>query len=335
MEAGFILNFIMRNEEHVLQRMFDTVKNYVDVVVAVDTGSTDQSKEIVHGWNIPVVLVESQWKEDFALARNTALTYAYKWAEEHPGKTWYALFMDCDNEVFPSPHFSLPRKNLPEICLAEMRNGKTSYDYLWLLKLDLSSLWAWFYPLHETCQPAKVEGNQFVRDSRGVKVGRLSGVWIKSGRDGSRNKNPNKYLDDVRILEKYLKEHPRDLRCAYYLGQSWLDAGYPIMAEAVFDSLLKMGGKSELLFIAALRSGAIKVRRGLDPEAQLYLSRELSPERREPLYWLALHWKNKGYRQMAKDAVEKALSLPLREGMVFLDYDISVDKLEELKKSLE
>jgi glycosyltransferase involved in cell wall biosynthesis len=334
MSVGFVLNFIMRNEEHVLQRMFDSVKHFVEAVIVVDTGSIDRSKEIVNSWNLPVIVIDNEWKDDFAHSRNVALLYAYRWAHEHPEKTWYALFMDADNEAHPTPNFVIPTEPQPDAWIVEMRNNDVSYDYLWMVKLNFQTPWAWFYPLHEVCQPAKTENNDFVMDSRKASYGRLKGIWINSGRDGTRNKNPKKYLDDVSILEKWIKEHPNDLRCNYYLGQSWLDAGYPIMAEAIYDNMLRADNVGDLMFIAALRSGMIKMFRDLDPEKPLMRAREISPHRREPLYYLAKYWQSKGMKQMAKDMIEKALSLKLIDGIVFLDKTIWEDKVQQLAKEL-
>ena len=47
MAVKLILTQIMKDESHVAKRMLDSIKNIVDGICVVDTGSTDDSIEIV------------------------------------------------------------------------------------------------------------------------------------------------------------------------------------------------------------------------------------------------------------------------------------------------
>ncbi|GAA0085621.1 hypothetical protein UT300007_20600 [Clostridium sp. CTA-7] len=64
------LAMIVKNEEKVLKECLDSVKNLVDEVIVVDTGSKDRTLEIAK--DMGVKLYEFQWCNDFSLARNFA-----------------------------------------------------------------------------------------------------------------------------------------------------------------------------------------------------------------------------------------------------------------------
>lgn len=72
------LCMIVRDEEASLERCLDSVRPYVREMVVVDTGSTDRTREIAreHG----ALVIDEEWNEDFALARNRGLDFARgKW----------------------------------------------------------------------------------------------------------------------------------------------------------------------------------------------------------------------------------------------------------------
>jgi glycosyltransferase involved in cell wall biosynthesis/Tfp pilus assembly protein PilF len=85
---GVSLCMIVKNEERFLPQCLRSVKEYVDEIVVVDTGSTDRTIEIAESFG--AVVVQRPWRDDFAWARNESLTLATK--------RWI-LFMDADEEL--------------------------------------------------------------------------------------------------------------------------------------------------------------------------------------------------------------------------------------------
>ncbi|MFN4267834.1 MAG: glycosyltransferase [Fervidobacterium pennivorans] len=79
---------IMKNEEHNLDRALGSIKPYVDEIVVVDTGSTDNSVEIAKKYTDKVYFHE--WRNDFSEARNYSLQF--------PTCEWVLIF-DADEEV--------------------------------------------------------------------------------------------------------------------------------------------------------------------------------------------------------------------------------------------
>ena len=68
------LCMIVKNEEDVLARCLDSVKDLVDEIIIVDTGSKDRTKEIAHTYTDNVF--DFVWIDDFAAARNFAFSKA-------------------------------------------------------------------------------------------------------------------------------------------------------------------------------------------------------------------------------------------------------------------
>ncbi len=65
---------IVKNEEANLPACLNSVKDAVDQMVVLDTGSTDRTVEIAREWGAEVYGFE--WCNDFAIARNESLKYA-------------------------------------------------------------------------------------------------------------------------------------------------------------------------------------------------------------------------------------------------------------------
>jgi glycosyltransferase involved in cell wall biosynthesis len=79
---------IVKNEEHTIARCLDSVKDLVDEIVIIDTGSTDKTKDIVSQFTDRVI--NFQWIDDFAAARNFAFSQA---------KMDYIFWLDADDAL--------------------------------------------------------------------------------------------------------------------------------------------------------------------------------------------------------------------------------------------
>ena len=80
------LCMIVKDEQNVLARCLDHVKDVVDEIVIVDTGSTDRTKQIAKGYTDRVY--DLKWEDDFAAARNFAFS---------KGTKDYLLWLDADD----------------------------------------------------------------------------------------------------------------------------------------------------------------------------------------------------------------------------------------------
>lgn len=104
------LCMILKNEEKLLPRCLESVKNYVDEIIIVDTGSTDRTVEIAQSYNAKIY--HHEWENSFSKARNYSLKYA---------TCDWIIWLDADEEVEKEDAHKLREiirdKNVNVICL--------------------------------------------------------------------------------------------------------------------------------------------------------------------------------------------------------------------------
>lgn len=79
---------IVKNEEEVLSRCLNSIKNAVDEIIIVDTGSSDKTKEIAGEFTNKVY--DFAWVDDFSKARNFSFSKA---------TMQYQMWLDADDVV--------------------------------------------------------------------------------------------------------------------------------------------------------------------------------------------------------------------------------------------
>lgn len=95
------LCMIVKNEEAVLARCLDTVKDLVDEIIIADTGSTDGTKKIALEYTDKVY--DFEWVDDFSAARNFSFEKA---------NATYCMWLDADDIFTEDDRVSF--KNLKE-----------------------------------------------------------------------------------------------------------------------------------------------------------------------------------------------------------------------------
>lgn len=82
------LCMIVKNEEKVLGRCLESIKDIVDEIIIIDTGSTDKTKEIARQYTDKVY--DFKWTQDFSQARNYSFSKATK---------EYQMWLDADDII--------------------------------------------------------------------------------------------------------------------------------------------------------------------------------------------------------------------------------------------
>ena len=214
--ATICLNMIVKDEEHIIEKTLIhlTSKIHFDYWVICDTGSTDNTPKIICDFfkkiNIPGELIHHKWK-NFAYNRTKALQCAFS-------KTDLLLVFDADDEIIGN--INIP-KNVEYDQYHLQFGDSNGITYTRILLINNRKKFAYLSVLHEfiVCLEENHTNTNLTGD-----------YFIVSGRTGSRNKNPNKYLDDAKLLEKAHKEALENndflyTRYAFYCGNSYRDFG--------------------------------------------------------------------------------------------------------------
>jgi hypothetical protein len=222
------LNMIVKNESHIIIQTLENLCSYVnfDAYYISDTGSTDNTIDLIRTFfchrNIPGHIEQVEWR-DFGFNRTLALQMAFN-------RTDYLFIFDADDSIHGD--FRMPRELTHDSY--QLKIGQ-SFVYMRTLIVNNRKRWRYIGVLHEYIECMDKEESSYVIPG---------GYYVDSGRIGSRNQDPNKYLKDAAVLERGFHEEmektkqddggdggararARSLaeRYAFYCAQSWMDAG--------------------------------------------------------------------------------------------------------------
>ena len=223
------LNMIVKNESHIITTTLENLCSYIDfdAYYISDTGSTDNTMELIRDFfkrrNIPGYIEQVEWR-DFGFNRTLALQMAFN-------KTDYLFIFDADDTIHGD--FKLPRELIHDAY--QLKLGQ-SFVYMRTLIVNNRKRWRYIGVLHEYIACVDKEESSYIIQGN---------YYVESGRIGSRNQDPNKYIKDAAVLERgYHEEIKKDggmngegralaERYAFYCAQSWMDAGFGYMDKAI------------------------------------------------------------------------------------------------------
>ncbi|MFD7257361.1 glycosyltransferase [Streptomyces sp. NPDC059874] len=299
---------IVKNEAPVIRKCLESVRPLIDTWVIVDTGSTDGTQEIIREFfsDLPGVLHERPWK-GFDGSRSEAIDLARSSAD-------YLLFIDADDVMEVPPGFHMPdlTRDLYRIAIHH------APIIHWRPALVSTRLpWRYVGVLHEYLD---CESNQF---SSGVLEG-INMLIVGGGarlRDGGERQ---KYLRDAKVLEEGLRKEPGNARYAFYLAQSWRDAGEPEKSLAAYDLRSGMGGFAEEAFCSQLYAARLAASLDRSPAEvtdRFLRAHESRPSRAEALGSLARICRQQSRFPLAHMFARQAAAIPRPDDILFVEFD--------------
>lgn len=214
------LNFICKNESHVIERMLNSAKSITDLIVVNDTGSTDGTQELIRKFgeqnNIPTYVFERPF-DDFEKSRNHAMeklrevVAELKWDADKVHGYWF----DCDEQLQIDPSFN-KNQFTADLYMINTYIGQMKYTRNTFFKV--SKALHWYGPIHEFIMP--------VDQNSQITSGLAEGISVNVSMDGAswQGKISEKYLSHAHTLEKYINENRQDPRWIFYTAQSYHDA---------------------------------------------------------------------------------------------------------------
>ena len=321
MKPTITLCMIVKNESRVILECLNSVYKHLDYWVISDTGSTDNTKELIADFfkekNIPGEFADLEWK-GFGHNRTYALTAC-------KGKADYAWMIDADDKLIGE--FILPENTIADayqLCLGNIWN--TSWrSQIFKTESD------WFYVgvLHEYPHTNKPDY---------VNIKLVGDYKIDIRTIGARNANISvieKYSIDAEILETALKEEPDNDRYWFYLAQSYFDSGQFYKAEKTYKKRASMGRFNQEVFYSLWRMGICReyIERPDHEVIEAYLhAYESVPSRAESLYQLSKLYRLKYNKPaIAYMYAKAAYDIPYPENGLFVsDYIYKFGILNEI-----
>ena len=319
------LCMIVKNESDVILRCLESVRPLIDFALIVDTGSTDNTEEIIGNFllanNLAGSIIKEPWV-NFAHNRTVALEQLRKYDFID-----YGLMIDADEILVFDEAFNVElfkdslTKDLYDI---QTQYGGIVYVRPQLFKnaLDLSYQGV----LHEYL----CVSNEFTREQ-------VSGFYNKPIQDGARSKNVTKYQDDAIVFENaLLTENDPFLisRYTFYLAQSYRDCGEKSRALDNYKLRAEQGFWVEEQYYSLLSAARLMEQLGYDSIliANTYLTaHELLPNRLESLHGLARWCRLNNNFNLAYLYGKFASTLPkVTEGLFVEDWIFQYGILDEL-----
>lgn len=237
------LNMIVKNESYIIRDTLEKLLKKIkfDYWVISDTGSTDNTKEIILDFfkkvNICGEIFDDEWK-GFGHNRTKALEHAYK-------KSKYLLVFDADDELCGD--FVLPELVLDSYHFQFGDASGISYTRTQLI--NNQKKWKYFGVLHEfigCMEPTN--GTDVIRGN----------YYTLSGKSGDRSKDSNKYLKDAKILEEAYDEAVNNNdaiynRYGFYCANSYYDCGKYEDAIKWYKKTLESGCWCQEKYVSCLR----------------------------------------------------------------------------------
>jgi len=243
---------IVRNESKIITRLFDSVLPIIDHWIIADTGSTDNTIEIIENYfkekNIAGEIHQHVWK-NFGYNR----TLAMKCAQQSTLDFDYILFLDADMILKILPSFN---KNNLLIDVYHVKQGSTTLSYYntRLIKKTLKANCVG--PTHEYYDILEPHSSSNLDD-----------IYIDDLGDGGCKSD--KFERDIRLLKQGIEEEPNKERYYFYLARSYECIGDFDHAIEYFKKRIEKGGWVEEIWYSHYSMGKIYQTRG-ETEKAIY-----------------------------------------------------------------
>ena len=238
-----MLNMIVKNETQNITRMLHSVKDHVHAISVDDTGSTDDTVELIQSFalvnDIPCQCIVAPFV-NFGVSRTLALQRAQMFAQElkWDADLSYTMMMDADTEFRCSSSTGLAEflkndaVNANQFHCNHVHSDQATYPKTFLMRMDIE--WTSVGSTHEYWSSNRGIEWTSVPDNMDI---------YEYDTGGSRH---DKHERDVRFLQAdYDNGSKGDSRVCYYLGRSLRHSKYFDRAEKILFERLTMTGWAE------------------------------------------------------------------------------------------
>lgn len=313
--ATLCLNMIVKNESKIITRLFDSVVSVIDCYCICDTGSTDNTVELISEYfnkrNIPGKVVSEPFK-NFCHNRNFAMQACV-------GMSDFILLMDADM-VLEVNAFNKHMLNTHDSYY--ILQGNDSFYYQNTRIVRNNGLYKYVGVTHEYIDTP--QGNRHISFDRNT-------IFIRDHGDGG--SKHDKFERDIRLLLDGIKEEPNNVRYYFYLANSYHDSGRFGEAIDVYKKRIAFGGWIEEVWYSHYRIGLCYRNMGKMSDAIHYWLEgyNLYPDRLEGLYEIIHHYRMTSKHNLGNMIYKEARKIldakKDRNGYLFLHNDVYTSKI--------
>ena len=309
------LNMIVKNESKIITRLLTSVLPIIDCYCICDTGSTDNTCELIKDFfkqhNISGKIITMPFK-NFEYNRTFSLKNCI-------GMSDYILLMDADM-VLDIGDFN--KNMLLKSDSFFILQGSEFHFYQNMRIVKNNGLYKYMGVTHEYIEtPNNNTTTEFDK----------SQLFIKDYGDGG--SKSDKFERDVLLLTNALKEDPTNVRYHFYLANSYHDLGQYENAIELYLKRIKLNGWNQEVWYSYYRIGLCYKNLGKMADAIYYWLEGYNylPERLESLYEI-IHYYRNSQKYKLIDMIYKLCKVVIsnnlnRNGYLFLANDVYLYKI--------
>ena len=315
MTPTIVLNMIVKNESNIITRLFDSVINIIDTYCICDTGSTDNTVNVIQeyfdnkGIKGKIVLEPFQ---NFEHNRNVALQSCIGMAD-------FVLLLDADMQLRVN-NFDKSLLNNYDHFLAFQGNNTFFYQNLRMLKNN--GLYSYKGVTHE-----------YINTPHNSRCFTLSKDMFFINDIGDGGCKQNKFERDVYLLTNGILKEPNNVRYHFYLANSYFDLNKFKEAIVTYKKRIEFGGWHEEVWFSYYKLGLAHINIGeIEKAFHIWMDGfQYYQNRLEGIYEIIKHYRINSkhilaniYYEIAKKILDKNLN---RDDYLFLQDDVYTYKI--------
>lgn len=310
------LNMIVKNEGKIIERLLSSVIGIIDTYCICDTGSTDNTIELINNFfserKMEGKVITEPFK-NFEYNRNFSL-------KECEGMSDYILFLDADM-ILEIRNFD--KNMLSSYDSFHILQGNDTFFFGNIRIIRNNGLFKYIGVTHEYIStPEKNSVYHFKRNE----------LFIKDVGDGG--SKHDKFIRDINLLEEAIRIKPDCVRSHFYLANSYHDSRQYEKAIPIYERRIALGGWNQEVWYSYYRIGlCYKNLKQMEKAICSWLEGySYLPNRIENLYEIIKYYRDTSkhnlshnFYKMAKEVIARGED---RTGFLFLHNDIYEYKID-------
>ena len=315
------LNMIVKNESKIITRLLESVVDYIDCYCICDTGSTDNTTDIITSFfesrDINGSVTHKEFV-NFSYNRN----YAYHHVCQHMDNVTHVLFLDADM-IFNT---SLSKQELQHLYIQHdacyLYQGSLNCHYKNVRIVKKIPEYKYIGATHEYFDLCNSFHIHTISDDL---------LFIKDVGDGG--SKTNKFQRDIHLLIKALNDEPNNSRYVFYLANSYKDCGELDNAIKYYLQRISMGGWIQEIWCSYYNIGLCYASQNDDKNALWYWLKafEVFDKRIENLYQIVKYYRICSQHELAYSfylLAKRCMKSITLESHLFLEKDVYLYKLD-------